>query len=446
MKKKRLLAWLLACTLGIGMLSGCGSKSEESDAANDSGEAPKDVPVVTIKTRLDNYGYFESKVKEFNDTHDDVQVEVQQRADTTDQEHNLLLTQLSSGSNETDILLLDTCWLLEFAAAGWLEPLDGYLPDGYNDDFFPIAKDLTSYNGTQYGVLRQVDLSALFYRKDIFEEKNLQVPTTWDELIEVGKACSEDGMWGYVWQGKQYEGLVCDWVEILHSLGGSIFDDYNANPGERNVTINSPEAVQAVNYMYDFLNVSKISPEGVLSYTEDTSREAFQSGQAAMLRLWQSAPPLLNDPETSNVADTWAMAPIPGGENGSRTCIGGWAWGINAFSEHKEAAWEVLDWFTSADFMAGQVINFGNQPSRISAYDHELIKNDPLWSEICPMFLEIAKTGIPRPLSVVWTKESDVIQRALHSVFAGEKDAETAMADAAAEIEKIEQDFKASQQ
>ena len=62
------------------------------------------------------------------------------------------------------------------------------------------------------------------------------------------------------------------------------------------------------------------------------------------------------------------------------------------------------------------------------------------------MFLEIAKTGIPRPLSVVWTKESDVIQRALHSVFAGEKDAETAMADAAAEIEKIEQDFKASQQ
>ena len=71
MKKKRLLAWLLACTLGIGMLSGCGSKSEESDAANDSGEAPKDVPVVTIKTRLDNYGYFESKVKEFNDTDDD---------------------------------------------------------------------------------------------------------------------------------------------------------------------------------------------------------------------------------------------------------------------------------------------------------------------------------------------------------------------------------------
>ena len=229
-------------------------------------------------------------------------------------------------------------------------------------------------------------------------------------------------------------------------MGGSIFDDYNANPGERNVTINSPEAVQAVNYMYDFLNVSKISPEGVLSYTEDSSREAFQSGQAAMLRLWQSTPPLLNDPETSNVADTWAMAPIPGGENGSRTCIGGWAWGINAFSEHKEAAWEVLDWFTSADFMAGQVINSGNQPSRISAYDHELIKNDPLWSEICPMFLEIAKTGIPRPLSVVWTKESDVIQRALHSVFAGEKDAETAMADAAAEIEKIEQDFKASQQ
>ena len=87
----------------------------------------------------------------------------------------------------------------------------------------------------------------------------------------------------------------------------------------------------------------------------------------------------------------------------------------------------------------------GNQPSRISAYDHELIKNDPLWSELCPMFLEIAKTGTPRPLSVVWTKESDVIQRALHSVFTDEKDAATAVADAAAEIEKIEQEFKAAQ-
>lgn len=444
MKSKKAGALILATLmLSSSVLAGCAGSDKPS--GNAEGAGGKDVPVITIKTRLDNKGYFEAKVKEFNETHDDVQVAVQQRADTTDQEHNLLLTQLSSGSSETDILLLDTCWLLEFAAAGWLEPIDKYLPAGYNDDFLPIAKDLTSYNGTQYGILRQVDLSSLYYRKDLFKEKGLSVPETWDELIEVGKELTTDGMWGYVWQGKQYEGLVCDWVEILHSLGGSIFDDYNANPGDREVTINSPEAIRAVEYMYDFLNVSKISPEGVLSYTEDSSREAFQSGQAAMLRLWQSTPPYLSDPETSNVADKWAMAPLPGGENGSRTCIGGWAWGINAFSENKEAAWEVLDWFTSADFMAGQVINLGNQPSRISAYDHELIKNDPLWSELCPMFLEIAKTGTPRPLSVVWTKESDVIQRALHSVFTDEKDAATAVADAAAEIEKIEQEFKAAQ-
>lgn len=444
MKSKKAGALILATLmLSASGLAGCtGSGTPDGDG---EGIGEKDVPVITIKTRLDNKGYFEAKVREFNETHDDVQVAVQQRADTTDQEHNLLLTQLSSGSSETDILLLDTCWLLEFAAAGWLEPIDKYLPAGYNDDFLPIAKDLTSYNGTQYGILRQVDLSSLYYRKDIFEEKGLSVPQTWDELIEVGKELTTDGMWGYVWQGKQYEGLVCDWVEILHSLGGSIFDDYNANPGDREVTINSPEAIRAIEYMYDFLNVSKISPEGVLSYTEDSSREAFQSGQAAMLRLWQSTPPFLSDPETSNVAGKWAMAPLPGGENGSRTCIGGWAWGINAFSENKEAAWEVLDWFTSADFMADQVINSGNQPSRISAYDHGLIKSDPLWSELCPMFLEIAKTGTPRPLSVVWTKESDVIQRALHSVFTDEKDAATAVADAAAEIEKIEQEFKAAQ-
>lgn len=138
MKLKKTGAVLLAAMITAGtILSGCGSGSSSSgqggSSASGQGDVKKDVPVVTIKTRLDNKGYFEAKVKEFNETHDDVQVAVQQRADTTDQEHNLLLTQLSSGSSETHILLLDTCWLLEFAAAGWLEPMDKYLPAGYVD-------------------------------------------------------------------------------------------------------------------------------------------------------------------------------------------------------------------------------------------------------------------------------------------------------------------------
>lgn len=405
----------------------------------------KDVTEITIKLRLDNNGYMEAMAEEFNKTHEDIHVTILPRADTTDQERNAMLTQLSAGSSEVDVMLVDTAWLQEFAAAGWLEPLDSYLPEGFNDDFFPMAKNLVSYNGGQYAILRQTDLSALFYRTDLFEEKGLTPPSTWDELLEAGKALTDDDTWGFVWQGKQYEGLVCDWIEILHSLGGGIFDNYDANPGERKITLNSPEAIQATNYLNDFVNISKISPEGVLSYTEEPSRDVFVAGQAAMLRLWQSTPSHLINPATSNVVDKWGVVPIPAGPNGSRTCIGGWASAINVFSEHKEEAWEVLNWFTSTEFMAGQFVNTGNAPSRISSYEHEIITSDPLWSSIASTYQEIGKTGMPRPLSVVWSKESDVIQRALHSVFAGQKDAATAMADAAAEIKVIEDGFKASQ-
>ncbi len=101
-------------------------------------------------------------------------------------------------------------------------------------------------------------------------------------------------------------------------------------------------------------------------------------------------------------------------------------------------------WFCNADFMAAQFLNTGNAPSRLSAYEHETVINDSLWSRIASLYREIGTTGVPRPLSVVWSQESDIIQRALHSVFTDEKDAATAMADAAEKIKGIEDSYYAS--
>lgn len=408
---------------------------------NLGGAALAEPVVITVKVANGYDDIYGPMFDVFNEAHDDIQVVMQNRADTTDTEHNAIVTMLAAGSHETDIMYIDTSWLQELASAGWLLPLDDYLPEDYNDDFAPVCETLTVYEGAQYAVMHGIDLSAIFYRTDLFEAAGLTPPTTWDELMEAGKQLTQDDTWGYVWQGMQYEGLVCDWIELLHSFGGAIFDNYEALPGQREVTINSPEAVRATQYLYDLICDAKISPEGVLSYNEGASSDVFLAGNAAMLRNWGTTPAALNKSET--VKDVWGMVQLPSGENGSRTCAGGWCYAVNAFTPDREAAVTVLQWLSSYDYMLDNLLLRNVQPPRQSVYEAEEVVGNEMLSYVCGILKEAAATGMARPLSVVWNEESDVIQRALHAVFAGNQTAEAAMAWAADEIALIEDSFVA---
>ncbi|MEZ5480196.1 MAG: hypothetical protein R3E95_22770 [Thiolinea sp.] len=113
----------------------------------------------------------------------------------------------------------------------------------------------------------------------MLEKYEVEVPKTWEELTGVAKqiqAAERDAgnkdMWGFVWQGKAYEGLTCNALEWVKSYGGGQIVEADGS-----ISINSPEAVAALNTAKGW--VGSISPEGVLSCAK---KKHAASGRPAM--------------------------------------------------------------------------------------------------------------------------------------------------------------------
>src|SRR5260370_37493128 len=106
-----------------------------------------------------------------------------------------------------------------------------------------------------------VDWGMLYYRKDL----GISAPSTWDELIASAKQATGSGKvkFGFLWQAKQAEVLVCDLVSFIGSNGGAIL-----NPDRKTVSIADEPAIQAVQLMYDLINKEQITPPHVLSWYE----------------------------------------------------------------------------------------------------------------------------------------------------------------------------------
>jgi trehalose/maltose transport system substrate-binding protein len=155
------------------------------------------------------------------------------------------------------------------------------------------------------------DAGLLYYRKDLLEAAGRPVPRTWPELAETAKLvqarqreAGDAGFWGYVWQGRAYEGLTVNALEwIASSGGGTIIDDAGA------VTIENPRAERALAVAAGLIGT--VSPRGVLNYTEEETRGVFQSGHALFMRNWPYAW-ALGEGEDSAVKGRIDFAPLPG--------------------------------------------------------------------------------------------------------------------------------------
>lgn len=367
-------------------------------------------------------------------------------AGTTDDERAKHMTMLMAQSGDVDIMICDSPWITEFASKGWLLPLDQFMEDkeAFQKPFYAFSNAIGSYQGVQYGVARSVDNSFLYYRKDIFEEKGLEPPKTLDELVEVvQKVNAPPDVYGLLFQGAQYEGLICGWIELFHNYGGTIFGESRANPaggevGQRKSQLYSDAAVKATQFLYDLIYSYKVSPPGTVTYTEGEVRKFFEAGGAAMAREWHDMAAEFNNPEVSEVAGNVGVVQLPAGPSGSRTCLGGWVFAINKFTKHPEEAWTALKFLTSVDSLKMAFLTDGIPPGRPDVFSEPEIEAHPVWGTVAPTLIKAVDTGIPRPLSPIWPQQSDAITRAIHKVFVKEMTADEAMKWAHEEVQKIE--------
>src|SRR6266487_2019932 len=276
---ERAIAVGLTSTAAVSLLEACGGTSNSSTGSGQT---------VNINyLEKDTNGVYAGLVADFNAKNTGVHVTYNANAPaTTDQLLTLLTTMLRARSNAIDVLPMDIIWPPEFGANGWTVPLDNMWPKSDQANYLPGPLAGCTYNGKVWAAPYRTDAGLIYYRTDIIKTP----PNSWDDLVSMAKASAPSkARYGYVWQGAQYEGLTCDFIEVLHGYGGDVLDPNDPTK----VIINSPEALQALTQMVSW--VGTVSPTAITTYMEETSRSVWQNGDAIFMRNWPYAYALGND-------------------------------------------------------------------------------------------------------------------------------------------------------
>jgi len=347
----------------------------------------------------------------------------------SDEQHQFYAINLQAKSPAFDVLAVDVIWVAEFAHAGWLRELTPQLPPHERAAFFPGPIEAVTYRGRVYAVPWFVDAGLLYYRRDLLEKHGFAVPRTWEELARTAQAvmAREPGIVGFVWQGKQYEGLVCNALEYVWSNGGEVMS------GGR-IALDSPRNRQALAFMADLVHRYGVTPASVTTATEEPSRHVFGQGRALFLRNWPYAWRLFQDPR-SQVHGKVGVTMLPRFEGGvPAATLGGWQLAVNRSSRHPEAAAELVRYLTSAPAQRQLALAYGFQPARIAPYrDPELLAAQPFLATLERVFAEAR----PRPVTPYYVRVSQVLQSEFSAIVAGLKTPGAALAAAERKLREI---------
>ncbi|HZF58758.1 MAG TPA: extracellular solute-binding protein, partial [Rubrobacter sp.] len=218
----------------------------------------------------DSTGTLPKLLEQFN-KQSDFKIKYRQMPVDTGQYYDKLRTELQAGGGDIDVILGDVIWPAQLAANGWVTDLTERFTDA--DEFLPGPMQAASYDGKVYAVNWYTDAGLLYYRQDLLEKAGFsEPPATWDELVEMANKVKQDeGIPnGFVFQGAEYEGGVCNGLEYIRTHGGDVLDPNDPSK----VIIDSPEAAAGLATWRSMIE-SGASPQAVLQYKEDESHATF---------------------------------------------------------------------------------------------------------------------------------------------------------------------------
>jgi multiple sugar transport system substrate-binding protein len=338
---------------------------------------------------------------------------------------------LQKRNTAIDIISIDIIRVAEFAANRWITPItETQWPTNEQAKYLPGPIQGCTFNGKLWAVPFRTDVGLIYYRTDIVSTP----PTSWTDLVNIAQGHKGAAKYGYVLQGALFEGLVCNFQEVLLGYGGTILDP--ADPTR--VTVNSPEAIQALTEMVSW--VGTITPTDVVKfYKEDNALTAWKKGNAIFMRNWPRAYADSSNPSQSNIVGKFDIHPMlydPTQTNVGHSCIGGWQLAINAFisDEKKAAAWEFIKYMLSPRAQKIGAMGASWAVTLRSIYDDpEVLRKVPLFKQLKP----VLQTALPRPVTPKYSDVTQAIQTHVHQALERKKSPSDALNELASELTKI---------
>lgn len=378
----------------------------------------------------------EEIVEEFNDSHDNITVEhvYQPWGDIWTKSLAAI-----AGGNAPDVIVQDINSVRQRAEAQQATNLQSFLDEeDISGDFYPQLWDTVIYEDEAYAVPFNTDTQVLFYNKDAFEEAGLDPnspPTTWEEIEEMARELDNEADGSFDQIGFYPRWNIGADVWTLNADGGtSWFDE------EGNVTINTPEKVEALEWMLEWQDY--YGRDTINQYEAEFGQgvaDPFVSGLVSM--RGQNINYYTNLRENAPEDFNFGVAPLPEKEEGS----GNWSWGggfvleIPENTDHPEESFEFISYLTSTEVQE----KFGANSFDIMANTeaNENLMTHPDLDETGHMIYELAHQNLDQtvitPVPLDAPDYLSLVNTQLDAAFLGEKTAQEALDDAQASVENL---------
>ncbi len=375
----------------------------------------------TVPTLISNFNKMEAgKIK----------VVLQTQSSKTDQYFVNLQRTIRAGNVTPDVFAGDVIWPSQLAAQNLILPVDKYFSTAAQKQYIPGTIQDVQYGGHTYGAPWFTDFGMIYYRKDLLAQYKLPIPTSWEQLQSEAKTLvSKHAVQeGFVFQGDQYEGLVCDALEYVNGAGGRIYGPQSAST--------TAQAAKGLATMRSMLT-QNVSPNAVTTYTENETANDFSNGQAAFARNWPYMWAIVQG-AGSKVVNKVGVLPMlhEPGQTGYST-LGGWWLGINKNTKYADQAWTFINYLISSQQEQYYAIHGGHAVAMISANDSPAVQAINPWLKTVTPQLQI----LPRPTSPVYNDISLKMQQDFHNVLTGGMTPEAAVKDVESFIQTAQARF-----
>jgi len=339
-------------------------------------------------------------------------------------------TALRSGA-PPDLIEAQHGWVVPYAQAGLLAPLDDVVTPGDRPDYLPAALDYDAWNGHLWGAPFRIETHAVLYNRRLFRDAGLdpdRPPQTWPEVLDAALRLTrktDAGRQQYglaITGGGEVGNTLFRVLPLMWMNGGSILSDDLAR-----VTVNERPAVEAVTFYTELFTKHHVSPPSTLQDDGLADRRLFIGGTVAMYQSGQFDIAVIR--QENPTLDLGVMKlPHPPGKD-TAAALGGWSFIVPKDAPHAGEAKRLARFVSEPAHMGFFTDTF---PARTSAMSQPRF-SDPILTP----FREMLPHGRRVPPARNWLSIVQVFFDHLQRVLLSELAPQAAMDQAAREMQPL---------
>lgn len=323
---KKLITLLIVAAIAATMLAGCGNQSSTntlpvtSQPSQSSSAAPAQPNVKDIKANLTLWTMhttenmiktLNKQVEEFMSLYPNIKITIETL--TYDVVYQRMMAGINSDTVpnifngiEGHIAFMES----RNALANVSDLIDEM---GGEDAFITKYLDWVKKDGNIYGVPDWALHQGVWYRKDLFEKYNIDIPKTWEELYAAAEKLTMDtdgdgtiDIYGMAIPLARNMVAQQTYSQFLYSAGINIFDP---ETGKYEFGSKKAEAVRALDAMMKIYE--KASPPGSVTWSWTEFRTALAKGDVAMASEWGAVVAIAQE-QNPEMLDNLSVFPFPG--------------------------------------------------------------------------------------------------------------------------------------